>query len=75
MTLFGSVYPVRGLVSLICSTVFFFSLSGGQTSRDINIVADFVNIHRFVCINRYWSKISNFNIKKVVKSATSLAIL
>ena len=42
VTLFGTVYPVRGLVSLICSTVFFFSLSGGQTSRDMYLLANFV---------------------------------
>ena len=34
VTLFGSVYPLRGLLCLVFNTVFFFSLSGGSTSRD-----------------------------------------
>ena len=49
VTLFGSIYPVSGLVSLICSTVFFFTLSGGQTSRDMHFQADIVKVLHF-CI-------------------------
>ena len=50
ITLFGSVYPVRGLVSLFCSTVFFFTLAGGQTSRDMCFLANIVKIFDMISI-------------------------